>query len=815
MAYSVLNLSCAKIQTWNCNRASPCNVCEKKGLICGERPWVPARGARPRPSSGPIADTQHARTPRPRKIRLKLSNPKEATMGEGNRPYPRGLPEVWSVGRQALCETLIYYRAYQSGAYTHDDLSFGFLVDKQCGERDYMDNEVVITRAGGGLKRNPETGEMEQVVDHNLKSKTVENFLNNKRNFCPVALIVGKGNPKCPTQIPFNYCVLGWFKVTDVWCEKIDGMKCFKFRFEKLDLELPSWWAPAGSPDPPRPYRYPKPAVRRTCNSCGESSPEIYIEGWICFTDNCESFWKINGAYPPANLHYNPAFLEERTRWPSKVKAPYSLKPAMLPEDRGNDSGYSVSHACWKGFSCPKCGRCNSREDWNGWECQTDECDYTYKVKRSILSAQAISNPHDPITDGHAISKDLISCPITEKVDFLENYRVHTYAITDCGTVTHFMANRTINERPDGPDDMFLALQQADIGLKRFPLKNSTLTGPMLAQHFAVNHGMPYKYVIDVDSKSFAEAPMTMHHARARLNWAGEYVVKDGSFRMFNELLTLGYFEKQKINYHDDGEEGLGPTIATLSLGGQATMTIRMKASHYHGVSRTGAYVDKHPPTKGCLNYEQRLLRHQEMEQLDPKMRSLLCKEIVKDLGLSRKRSSPVWLSMRLNHGDIVVMHGVKIQTYYEVRGALWKAVYGVLADRLCCQHAVEPHGKLRFAMTCRYIDPATVNSYHWWKADYENQDQIKAYDGDEFAKQQPISPPSSSPLPPSVQLVSSSPPPSPPLPPSSLPLHSPPPLPSPSSSLPPPIQLSPTLPSYHQEIASSQATKQISSQDP
>jgi hypothetical protein len=62
---------------------------------------------------------------------------------------------------------------------------------------------------------------------------------------------------------------------------------------------------------------------------------------------------------------------------------------------------------------------------------------------------------------------------------------------------------------------------------------------------------MPYKYVIDVDSKSFTDAPKAIHHARARLNWAGAYVVKDGSFRKFNELLTLGYFEKQKINVSD------------------------------------------------------------------------------------------------------------------------------------------------------------------------------------------------------------------------------------------------------------------------
>ena len=40
---------------------------------------------------------------------------------------------------------------------------------------------------------------------------------------------------------------------------------------------------------------------------------------------------------------------------------------------------------------------------------------------------------------------------------------------------------------------------------------------------------------------------------------------------------------------------------------------------------------------------------------------------------------------MQLGHGDIVVMHGADVQKYYE--------------------HAVEHAGKLRFVLTCRYID--------------------------------------------------------------------------------------------------------------
>jgi hypothetical protein len=45
---------------------------------------------------------------------------------------------------------------------------------------------------------------------------------------------------------------------------------------------------------------------------------------------------------------------------------------------------------------------------------------------------------------------------------------------------------------------------------------------------------------------------------------------------------------------------------------------------------------------------------------------------------------------MEVSHGDIVVMHGAEIQKYYE--------------------HAVEHTGKLRFALTCRYIEPGSLS---------------------------------------------------------------------------------------------------------
>ena len=59
---------------------------------------------------------------------------------------------------------------------------------------------------------------------------------------------------------------------------------------------------------------------------------------------------------------------------------------------------------------------------------------------------------------------------------------------------------------------------------------------------------MPYKYVVEVDSKSFGGAPQPILDALQRLTWAGKRTVGDGTFREFNELLAVGYFEEGKMD---------------------------------------------------------------------------------------------------------------------------------------------------------------------------------------------------------------------------------------------------------------------------
>ncbi|RMJ27972.1 hypothetical protein PHISP_01169 [Aspergillus sp. HF37] len=201
-----------------------------------------------------------------------------------------------------------------------------------------------------------------------------------------------------------------------------------------------------------------------------------------------------------------------------------------------------------------------------------------------------------------------------------------------------------------------------------------------------------------------------MLRALGRLTWATERAVSDSGDRFLppNELLTLGYFDEMKIGYHDDGESSLGPTIATLSLGAKATMLIRMKYKYYNGFSKAKKILYDDPVLEGCQLEEHRRELKDKLDsgtitRQDYERRR---KEAPKKC---RGAEAPPFIKMELHHGDLVVMHGEKLQKYFE--------------------HSVIPEEKLRFALTARYIKPEHVDESEWKKGEFSlSPDQI--YDG-------------------------------------------------------------------------------------
>lgn len=98
--------------------------------------------------------------------------------------------------------------------------------------------------------------------------------------------------------------------------------------------------------------------------------------------------------------------------------------------------------------------------------------------------------------------------------------------------------------------------------------------------------------------------------------------------------------------YHDDGEKELGPTVATLSLGASAIMNFRPKKKTHIPSLDEGTVRARGRGGKADAD------------------------------GAVGKVEKPAVLSIKLEHGDIVIMHGREIQKLFEVRCTCCIPVY-------------------------------------------------------------------------------------------------------------------------------------------
>jgi alkylated DNA repair dioxygenase AlkB len=715
---------------------------------------------------------------------LKLSRDMTFREPLEKKPAPRGKPEVWAPGRQELCETLPYYKSAHSGCYSNGDSIYAFMFDSCGAGREYIDSDVIIARMGGDMESDSKTGLVFQKKDHDIDGRQPQSVRNNITHKNPIVIICGDKNTGAITKMPHRYCVLGWFKPTHVWAEKTSSKKktvtTVRYRFERLDTSKPSWYhpAPAESVEPSPPADAVALPVK-TCEECSKPCPQVYLIDWVCTNPYCAAFWKMsNGQEAPyGDLDYHPGFLLERTTWEREVP-PFDLNPGV--PRIGEHFGDNLSLVNTKGIVCPHCGRCNSRYMLTHWRCDTPGCRWKLQPKHDIVMPSNLSHtPWDMASDGPSLIKSTITPVIRTQVKYHSNYKVIKYTIEGiAGAVIVAKANKHIVSEPGGADDMFREMQTVDVGLERRMMRKTgsaeskpatsddkttqaedeveeqpkaddedhdededehNAEAGMRMNAFGMNFGMPYKFIASGDSKSFEEAPVAVRSARSLLNWAQRVFVNDEEgYQDFNEELIFGYMDGQKIKYHDDGEMGLGPRIATLSLGGGATMLLRVKAKYYSQMSNTGVFTYEKPlplPVLESSGYHSGFRgkktlkpvrdthegRHTAWEELKAlkeagdgagfRKRS---KEVSKELELKRTPGEAI-LSFHLTHGDIVLMVGEDIQKFLE--------------------HQVEPTASLRFALTCRtvlgnHLSPDQLPKYEVGDAELYDGSAIRE-DGD------------------------------------------------------------------------------------
>ncbi|KAM0753582.1 hypothetical protein T439DRAFT_158525 [Meredithblackwellia eburnea MCA 4105] len=87
-----------------------------------------------------------------------------------------------------------------------------------------------------------------------------------------------------------------------------------------------------------------------------------------------------------------------------------------------------------------------------------------------------------------------------------------------------------------------------------------------------------YKHVVHVPTYSFEDSPTVVKAVRNHLSEITLSIVQDPERVNFNECYSVAYMEGGKMNFHDDGEKGLGPVVSTMSMGCDAIMSFREKA---------------------------------------------------------------------------------------------------------------------------------------------------------------------------------------------------------------------------------------------
>jgi 2OG-Fe(II) oxygenase superfamily len=636
---------------------------------------------------------------------------------------PISLPMVWSEGRQGLCETLPYYKSMQGSVYSLEGYIRGMMFDNESHHRDYLDTEVCMTRAAGGYEKGPD-GKMRLKKDQDpqQQKKAIENNMATEQ---PAAVIVGNRNPASQSKPPAVYNVLDFYHFTDIWWEKDPrGYALMRFRLQISRFKKDAWYLPNNHDGDFLLGTLPEP-FKKLCPHCNKWQEQVFIQGWMCLNkEECGNWWKFTNSEEPENeadLRYDPRFLFKKKSF-KNASPPFSLIPERQDIDHDLVFGGAQSEGASKGVWCHHCGRCSIREEWVEWKCGNEFCPGQITFPHKPFPASVLRSRDFPRTGGYAISRDKFADKTKESKDrinlmewhsfFSHGHRIEVVKLpsdeeVETGYVVHLISNDEINAQADiGPDRMFALFQERETTdfLRRRRKPNGQLQGESHSAFYSANFGEHYKFVIDTATTSFENGPRSVRMARTRLNWGARLAhhilrkklnVPDSicpEFTDFNEVLMLGYMEADKIDWHDDGEPGLGGTVGTLSIGADATMEIRYHKKNFSGrTDQTGLYVNT-PPIPGQMHYEKRKQHFEENAariaaaraanpsarkvspewqsadngQHDPQPVQELRKKIVTELGLTKK-SGPSILKLKARHGDMIFMVGRNTQEYFEV----------------------------------------------------------------------------------------------------------------------------------------------------
>ncbi|KZT66370.1 hypothetical protein DAEQUDRAFT_730349 [Daedalea quercina L-15889] len=518
----------------------------------------------------------------------------------------------------------------------------------------------------------------QEAADQLEGDKSVRALLNTHAMQRPLALLVDDKYSLFPFDLAadgYTYVVLGFYRIAHAWAEEQPAQNAsgsvvrYKFAFQWCDEQGTPWWmtgttflsSPCGEvqasstiPDTATSYeshltpvvsvssdldersshnmpdtkgpgenntisshspeRYADEGpVHMKCTTCNQSSPLVYAEHWMCLHRKCPMFWRSVYGNAPTKLTYAQSFVRPVQFVREDLEDLRPSLPAVQAED-----GITTTPMFCKGWHCRVCGRLSSRYMWEYWHCK--HCGEKYRVDGRVRDPKEFwTQPSPQDFTNHIVAPDsgIIALPMRMcKVDHARWGQCHTYILPHNRGRIHLICSPPLaRQAADGAfRDYQMQAAKGDLLFRRWPLRAHKCRGTLLTNYFSQNSGEPYQYVGGTDNTvPWDRAPSAVRDAleliRIRMKMA---LSMDANF---NEVLSAAYMERQKMAFHSDAERGLGPTIASLSLGSGAYMYFRL----------LGRYSDK------------------------------------KGQGCDRNA-----LTLYLRHGDVVVMEGADTQTFYE-----------------------------------------------------------------------------------------------------------------------------------------------------
>ncbi|PCH43386.1 hypothetical protein WOLCODRAFT_164397 [Wolfiporia cocos MD-104 SS10] len=566
------------------------------------------------------------------------------------KPQLHTIPPIWAQSRQEVCDAFDWFRSYQGGVYFMKDMVKGYLLSAFSSSRDIFAHggRLIISHGGGKAESlHTKDGQItsQEADDQLSEDKSVRALMNTYATGRPLALLIDDRYSLFPYDLAadnYTYVVLGFYRIVHTWAEQQVAQNTrgyvvrYKFAFQWCEEQGNPWWIHVPAPAPTEdiagidsdPVMFPsttpsKPLachssssntgkVAYQCRICGTASPMIYAQHWLCLRPKCAAFWRTqDGRAPSTVLDYAADFLQ---LLPFPLERIGDIRPPLPVTDE--PSGVTTNRIFCKGWHCRKCGRLSCRYKWEFWECK--HCGATHHIPGRVRDPKEFWGQKDPLFMHHSISDGSgIIVPAMQYFKIGKAYAYfQTYILPHSWGRIHLIAGVPLTNGE--ANSIFKEYQEAaasgDLPFRRWPLRSHKCRGTLLTNYFSQNCGEPYQYIGATDNTiPWEMAPSAVCRARALI----EQRMFD-ALRMkpgFNEVLSAAYMEKQKMAFHSDSERGLGPVVASLSLGSAAYMHFRL---------------------------------HNQYDSIK---------------GKGTRRTA---LTLYLRHGDVLVMEGDGVQKYYE-----------------------------------------------------------------------------------------------------------------------------------------------------